>query len=410
MEQRLAAMDEGRAQPARWLRRCGYLLLTIPVILGLGALACRAAIGWIFPVGSESMEPTIMTGESVFLRYGKMIDRRFDVVAFQDPGGGASIKRVAGLPSEKVMVTPSGDLRIDDKFIPNAPGRPAPVLIFDSKQQKIDEHWRHGATAFDPWTIEPGRQSGESEVFTLDGNLVPLDSDAGLLRFQDRITDGQLTLEGRYQPGSNVVHDVIVEFEVKVISAGGIIRVQVSEEDDWFAAYIPVYDGDEASKTLIKRNRPSRVGAPPPGKYFGDLSAKIPSGEWVSIRLSNIDNQVSLRIGDATFTSSYRENTPRLNPMTLDDAPFSSGERVKVGGAGVVLQLRNLAVLRDFYVLPRGKFGVGRNITLGPREFFVLGDNTLNSRDSRDRGPISMDRFIGTAKAVVRPLRAFRRL
>ncbi len=380
------------------------------MVLALATLACRAVVGWVFPVGSESMEPTIMTGESVFLRYGKQIDQRFDIVAFQDPGGGASIKRAVGLPREELIITPSGDLRINDQFLPNAPGRPKPVPIFDSRQQSINDHWRHGATAFDPWTVEPGRVAGESEVFTLDGNLVQLNSDAGLLRFQDRVTDGHLDGDGKYVHGRNVVHDVVVEFEVKVLSAGGIIRVQVSEEDDWFAAYIPVYEGEEASKVLVKRNRPSRFGDRAQRSYFGDLLAEIPIGEWVSIRLANIDNEVSLRIGESSFASSYAENTARPNPMSNDDAPFSSGERVKVGGAGVVLQLRNLRVLRDFYILPRGEFGVGRRITLDPDEFFVLGDNTAKSRDSRDRGPISMERLVGTAEAVVRPLGAFRRL
>lgn len=351
-----------------------------------------------------------MTGESVFLRYSQEIERRWDVVAFKDPGGGASIKRAAGLPMEEVMINASGDLRINGEYVPSGEGRPEPVPIFDSRVQSIDDHWRHGGTAFDPWTLEPERKPGESEVYTLDGDLVQRGSDTGLLRFQDRVTDGQLTANGEYEMGSNVVHDVIVEFEVKVLSAGGTIRVQVSEEDDWFAAYIPVYLGEDASKILVKRIRPSRFvdkGARP---FFGTLQAKIPLGEWVTIRLANIDNEVSLSVGETTKKWTYPENTPRLNPMGTDDAPFSAGERVKIGGNGLDLQVRNVRVLRDFFILPRGKFGVGRRITLLSGEFFVLGDNTSNSRDSRDRGPISMDRLIGTAEAVVRPLGAFRKL
>ena len=358
-----------------------------------------------------------MTGEYVFLRYSQKTKDRWDVVAFQDPGGGASIKRLWALEDEGFMINDSGDVRITspemgimDGFVPSGEGRPEPVTIFDSRLQSIDEHWRHGGTAFDPWTLEPGRKPGESEVYTLDGDLVQRGSDAGLLRFQDRVTDGRLTADGKYEIGPNVVHDVIVEFEVKVLSAGGTIRVQVSEEDDWFAAYIPVYVGEESSNTLLKRIRPSRFMDKGAGPFFGILSTKVPLGEWVTIRLANVDNEVSLTVAGETFKGHYPENTPRLNPMSKGDAPFSAGERVKIGGNGLDLQIRNLRVLRDVFILPRGKFGVGRRIDLGTDEFFVLGDNTSNSRDSRERGPISTERLIGTAEAVVWPLSAFRKL
>lgn len=393
-----------------WVGRIGVALFALVLVSGVGALVCRAVIGWVFPVGSESMEPAIMTGESVFLRYGKKIGRRFDVVAFKDPAGGASIKRAAALPDERVMVNASGDLLINGAFLPVEPGRPEPVPIFDSKLQSIADHWRHGGTAFDPWAWEPGAAPGESDVYTLDGDAVQRGSDLGLLRFQDRVTDGYLTNEGQCVQGSNVVHDIIVEFEVKVLSAGGVIRVQISEESDWFAAYLPVYSGEGVSTMLLKRIRPSRFGDEGPDSFLGSLDTRIPLGEWVRIRLANIDNHVYLSVGDATCTGKYARNTPRLNPMGFPEAPFSAGERVKLGGNGLDLQVRNVRVLRDYYILPRGDFGVGRELLLGSDEFFVLGDNTVRSRDSRDRGPIPLERLIGTAKAVVRPLGGFRKL
>ncbi|QDV04963.1 Peptidase S24-like protein [Planctomycetes bacterium Poly30] len=378
-------------------------------ILGVAAIVSRSAVGWVYPIGSGSMERTLMTGESVFLRYGTDVENRFDIVAFRDLGGGASIKRTWGLPGESFAINLSGDVRINGEFLPDAPGRPAPTVIFDSRLQAIDEHWRHGGTAFDPWTREPPPAAGESEIWTLDGTVVDRGSDLGLLRFQDRVTDGYLTEEGEYVHGPNVVQDVIVEFEVQVLSTGGYLRIQLSEQNDLFEVNVLMYEAEEDYRALVRRIVPQRFDRA--GRTsFGIPRAPVPIGEWVPMRLANIDNRISLTIGEMTFQYDYDANTPRRDPSTGRDAPFSAGPRAKLGACGLPARFRNLRVLRDVHVVPRGRFGVGTAITLKTNEIFLLGDNSQNSRDSRERGPIKVEQVLGTARAVVLPLGHFRRL
>ena len=48
--------------------------------------------------------------------------------------------------------------------------------------------------------------------------------------------------------------------------------------------------------------------------------------------------------------------------------------------------------------------------TLGEGEYFVLGDNRPNSRDSRSVGPIREEKILAVARCVVFPLRRIRRL
>lgn len=393
----------------RWTRRIVIAGLGFGGALGVALVVCRAAVGSVYPIGSGSMEPTLMTGESVFLRYRNSVERRFDIVAFKDEGGGASIKRVVGFSEEEVWIDPSGDILIDGEYLHDAPGRPAPVVIFDSALQPIDEHWYHGGNVFDPWTLmENAPGEPEEQVWRLEGDLVRRGSDQGLLRFRDRITDGRLLPDGRYERGLNVVHDAIVEFDLRVLEAGGYLRVLLNEESDLFEATVFVYEGEEASKVLVRRIRDRRFLEPGSNGFFGSLEVNVPLGEWISVRMANVDNRISLRFGDKEFTADYRANSPRRSPMSPLDEPYSAGERVKLGGSGLLMEVKNVRVLRDFHVVPRGEFGVERTLTIGTDQIFVLGDNSGGSRDSRDRGPIPEANVIGTAKAVVRPISAFR--
>jgi signal peptidase I len=50
-----------------------------------------------------------------------------------------------------------------------------------------------------------------------------------------------------------------------------------------------------------------------------------------------------------------------------------------------------------------GHLSEGRQVTLGPDEYFVLGDNSRNSLDSRFFGPIKRKRIIGRAAWIYAP-------
>ena len=101
------ASGGGRVGRRRLLGR-----LAIGVILaGVSAVLFKAKVGWFFPVVSGSMAPTVETGEWVFLRYDVDPLERFDIVAFTGVGGGASIKRVIGLPGARAPQAARSALR-----------------------------------------------------------------------------------------------------------------------------------------------------------------------------------------------------------------------------------------------------------------------------------------------------------
>ena len=55
-------------------------------------------------------------------------------------------------------------------------------------------------------------------------------------------------------------------------------------------------------------------------------------------------------------------------------------------------------------------YGVGRELSVGPDEVYVLGDDPTRSRDSRAMGPIPLKRLIGRPTYVVWPLSAWRKV
>jgi signal peptidase I len=101
------------------------------------------------------------------------------------------------------------------------------------------------------------------------------------------------------------------------------------------------------------------------------------------------------------------------------DLPFDPPGRERRGGMRQPLQLgvrgatvavRNLRLFRDIHYLPVGRVGDGWQ--LGPDEYFLLGDNTSNSHDSRlwvvDGKPspgVPGAYFIGKPFLIHQPLR-----
>lgn len=395
----MEAGHEGEPVPGRRARVLWRVAISL-ACLAAALVIFKKQVGWFFPVVSGSMEPTVETGEWVFLRYGVDPLERFDIVAFTDVGGGASIKRVIGLPGEVIALDPTGDVRVEGAPLRGEARRPPLTPVFDSRLQSIDEHWRHGGAYADPWSRVGGPEGGPGEVWEMDGSAVARSASLGLLGFHDRVDDGALRPDGTVQRGQQVVHDIAVSFEVKLLDAGGRICVQLMEQGDVFEVSVPIYEGEEEARVDLFRRRASRE----PVEYFVYGRTPVPIGEWVPVRFSNIDNLLRFELGDfeLEFDYDYRGNT--LHPTAFDMGAISLGERVRLGGEGVVLQVRNIRVERDFHISARGAFGAGTPLQLGPDEVFVVGDATAVSRDSRDRGPVSRSRIFGRVDAAVWPL------
>lgn len=414
----------GQARPSRTSPGGGRrhkARLFVGLTLGLCALGLvlvRGTVGWVFPVTSGSMSPTIREGEWVFVLYGADDVARRDIVVVSEPDGGAMVKRVAAMDDDRVRVDASGDLRVGGELgLPSLEGRPL-VPLFDSRLESITSGWRMGpmrraGAAIDelvPW--ERLGPEGPGETWRLDGRAIGRGQSLGMAHLRRRVDDGWLDPDGTHRPGKHLVHDLVLDCQVKVAGAGGYLHFELTEQGDVFLATVPIFPGRRESFVYLRREALpgpfAPAGSPLNGAGRLELPimarglVEVPVGRWVDVRFTNVDNVVAFEIdGQRVASDPFSRNTP--HPSSTDGSPFSPGERVHMGGWMIDMEVRNVVVSRDLYYLPRGRFGVEGEQRLQGNEVYLLGDASAVSRDSRERGPVRREDVVGEVRAVVWP-------
>ena len=157
------------------------LFLCVGLVLPLGlALVLRTWCLEVFVVASGSMEPSHAGGDRILVdkrAYTGGAPRRGDVVVFRRPadGGRAFIKRIVGLPGERVEVV-GGEVRIDGRAWPRVP---APEVSPDAfwEGEGSERHLVRGDVASPPAPDAPAVLLGRNEFFVLgDRRSQSLDS------------------------------------------------------------------------------------------------------------------------------------------------------------------------------------------------------------------------------------------
>lgn len=103
-----------------------------------------------------------------------------------------------------------------------------------------------------------------------------------------------------------------------------------------------------------------------------------------------------LRRGDIVTADSFRDLTNNHEIMIIKRIIGLPGERITIRGGFVYIDGQQL----DEPYLEEGMMtsehsGEYADILLGDNEYYLLGDNRMNSRDSRDVGPVSRGEIEG---------------
>lgn len=128
--------------------------------------------------------------------------------------------------------------------------------------------------------------------------------------------------------------------------------------------------------------------------------------------------QPTYHTGQRIFVAKYLFHGPRRGDVVVFEAPFAGRDDlikrvIGVPGDHVLIKdgrvWVNGELLDERYLRGVATFCSGRwcDITLGPDEYYVMGDNRPNSGDSRLWGPLNGDAIAGKAWLVYYPFTDF---
>jgi signal peptidase I len=365
----------------------------------------------VYRVASGSMEPTLhgpyadaagfeLAGEVVLVRLRRgWKPSRFDLVVHEraeqpDP----VVKRVAGLPGESIQVV-DGDLVIDGARLGAEVSRPPWIPLFDAREQLVEQYFSFEQAPRGPWTRV-------GAAWRLDALATRLDSDAGLMFFHKDLRDAHRRPDGTFSEGAEQVGDgaLELEFRVEQFASDWRLRLRHVEAGDTLQAiFSPGAGVGRAHVVLLRRNTSGPEGV----SQLAEAELELAAQAWHRVRFANRDNQVLLDVdGVRVLRGTYASNADYAGIKPAGS--HSVGPRAAYGGEGLVATFRGVRVLRDVHYLPRGEHAIGKPLTLGPDEYFLLGDDSAHSLDSRSFGPLRAAEIVGEPVAVLWPPSSWR--
>ncbi len=318
--------------------------------------------------------------------YDSRAPKRWEVAVFHFPGdpSQAYVKRVVGLPGESIRIA-DGDVYADGQIVRKTleDQRAMRIVVHDSRYEPKD------AGRFPRWSFRSGwgyrsRVSGWSRseggfVHRARSGVGPGDWviyrhwDPGRRR-QGPVRDFY-AYNGGELPADNEVADLGLEARMTVDRSVDAISAALRSGADQFLVRIPVGLRGEIELEHNGRRIPITGGQ---NLFHGD-------GAWprtVTLEASAFDRRVTVAVDGKLLFEPYDYERPRPGP-SVGEIPIGVGVD---GGDLVVHELR---VFRDVHYtatlagMARLGHSVHSAVSLGPDEYFVLGDNSPVSNDSR---------------------------
>ena len=330
---------------------------------------------------------------------GLLQPKRWQEVIFFSPDAPLTphLKRVAGMPGESVLID-KGDIFIDGKrIVKNDDDRKAlSVMVYDQSYPSHDDsrypRWRFSATDSGQstgWSFSemksnlifqsstPDKQSPQMWDWANYRHLCPDRGEYGPVR-------DFLAYEGRNIGGQNLVGDLWFEADLEFDGCQSL-AFRLSADDVEITLEFDLKNASSMPTDVVKIN----------GEIMGLIWRK-PFGLKVlrseRHEVSWVDHQLEYRInGDLIFEPLRVEKTIAKPPSsTFRDSPIGIG---LIGGRGKISRFR---LFRDLYITNRLAnepvigFGVREPVRLPDDGYFLLGDNSGFSLDSRfwKHGPV----------------------
>jgi signal peptidase I len=351
--------------------------------------------------------------------------RRWEMAVFHCPDTDPKefrrpyVKRVLGLPGETITVL-DGEVYADGELTRKglAELRETRVPVFDLSHLPDPGGWNvrflvEPAENDPRLPPTPDRHPEPADESVLKGGELTLDATGP--RTSAGVTYRHFNLDDRKEepvrawtsydgvPRSlaqlPAAHDFSVEFQVEVVTAGAEASFAVRLLDGADAVHAEVSVGPRAGG----RAGLGRDGHGPLGAAGG---VALEPGRTYRVEFSFVDRRVILAVDGRVV----------VPPADLPPAAKRNDVRrpLQLGARGCRLVVRDLRLYRDVHYTQFGEHGTqpphGRPAVLGPAEYFMLGDNSANSQDSR-KWPspgVPEAEFIGKPFLIHQPLRPAR--
>ena len=176
------------------------------------------------------------------------------------------------------------------------------------------------------------------------------------------------------------VGDLVLRFTVLPREGVTVVGAELREGDDLFQILLPV--GESGTARLL-RNKTEVARAE---------GISLPIGEEREIRYANLDDLITLDVGGSEVIrwSVVEPSANREQPCPAVGLGFKGGRA----------ELSDVKLHRDLYYRVEGSLPV--KVPQG--HYFMLGDNSGNSADSRSGWTVPGDRLIGRPVLVFYPL------
>jgi signal peptidase I len=288
------------------------------------------------------------------------------------------VKRVVGLPGEQIQLK-DGDVYIDGQLARKTiwQANECKIPVFDADFSPPEGWLRRWLPDGSVPVIGAAEPAPLPEWIWLDGNDLRIKSesvDTPRLAAYWHVSIDNLTAEvirdgfeynGHGSPSyENAVHDFLVECEVEVLAGRGAFICKISDGADEATALIAAGGEFGESKLLVG----------PKGLAKTANRTPMQTGKKYGVLMAFVDRRISVAVDGTEYFSHDLPAGAKREDVT---SPF------RLGGQGVALAVRHVRLYRDIYYRSGDKHAAHTPFQLGDKEYFLLGDNSANSDDSR---------------------------
>jgi signal peptidase I len=345
--------------------------LSVAIVM---ALALKVFVVEAYKIPTGSMQPTLMGSDEVRIYDRILVDkltylfrdpRRWEVVVFRYPLDLSVnyIKRIVGVGPEWIRIE-RGDLWRRSTEQDEWEILRKPRSVQESLWKAVYEGPREGEEPFATWLREGGRWRRDGDRLVVAGE--------GILRYaltvRDAYTDGYPSgIKERLRPrqaATEEVGDLRISFDVEPDAGCEGVFVELGSGKDRYQAFLPGPAADPSERARIARNGEARPL---------DASVRLRAGESVRVSFSHADASLEVRL----------DGDPLGDPLEWaedPDADFGRGNRVAFGTKGGGAAFEDVVLQRDVHYTNR--HGVTWE-KIPDGNYFMLGDNTQDSADSR---------------------------